>query len=63
MKYRIIKVTLPRCSSKKSLQLILNCNKLKKTVKILYPNKILIDQTDLYTISEILERNYINIKY
>ena len=54
------KLTFPQCSSKKALKLILNSNKLKHEVKILYPNMVIVDLNDLSVIEKILERNYIN---
>jgi hypothetical protein len=54
------KLTFPQCASKKALQLILNSNKLKHEVKILYPNMVIVDLNDLSVIEKILERNYIN---
>ena len=54
------KLTFPQCASKKALQLILNSNKLKHEVKILYPNMVIVDLDDLAIIEKILERNYIN---
>jgi hypothetical protein len=57
------KITLPICSAKKGLKLILNSNKLKFEVKILYPNMMIINNEDLDVIGKILERNYINISY
>ncbi len=63
MKTKLLKITLPQCSSKKALQLILNSNKLSYEVKILFPNKLIIDNSDLSTIDTILTRNYINYSY
>lgn len=57
------KITLPTCSSKKALTLILNSNKLVYEVKILYPNKVIVHDKDLSTIETILERNYIKCRY
>ena len=57
------KLTFPQCASKKALQLILNSNKLKHEVKILYPNMVIVDLNDLAVIEKMLERNYINCQY
>jgi hypothetical protein len=57
------KITLPICSAKKGLKLILNSNQLKFEVKILYPNMVIVNNIDLPIINKILERNYINISY
>jgi hypothetical protein len=55
-------ITLPSCSSKKSISLIMNSNKLKFNINLIYPNKILVDDSDLSTIKKLLKQNLIPIK-
>ena len=40
-------LTFPIAQSKKSISMIVNSNKLKSEVKILYPNRIIVDLVDL----------------
>jgi hypothetical protein len=42
--------------------MIVNSNKLKSEVKILYPNRIIVDLVDLSIIEKILNRNYLNYR-
>jgi hypothetical protein len=58
---KIIKISIT--DSKKALKLILNSNKLTSEVKILFPNKIIINTNDLLDIVTILDRNYIKFSY
>jgi hypothetical protein len=55
-------LTFPIAQSKKSISMILNSNKLKSEVKILYPNKMIVNLNDLSAIKIILKRNYLNFK-
>jgi hypothetical protein len=55
-------LTFPISQSKKSISMIVNSNKLKSEVKILYPNKIIVDLVDLLVIEKMLDRNYLNYR-
>jgi hypothetical protein len=55
-------LTFPIAQSKKSISIIVNSNKLKSEVKILYPNKIIVDLVDLLVIEKMLDRNYLNYR-
>jgi hypothetical protein len=55
-------LTFPIAQSKKSISMILNSNKLKSKVKILYPNKMIVNLIDLSAIKIILKRNYLNYR-
>jgi hypothetical protein len=55
-------LTFPIAQSKKSISMIVNSNKLKSEVKILYPNRIIVDLVDLLVIEKMLDRNYLNYR-
>jgi hypothetical protein len=55
-------LTFPIAQSKKSISLIVNSNKLKSKVKILYPNRMIVELIDLPIIEIMLERNYLNYR-
>ncbi len=40
----------------------MNSNKLKFNINLIYPNKILVDDSDLSTIKKLLKQNLIPIK-
>jgi hypothetical protein len=42
--------------------MIVNSNKLKSEVKILYPNRIIVDLVDLLVIEKMLDCNYLNYR-
>lgn len=57
------KLVFPISQAKKAITLILNSNKLKSEVKLLYPNKMFISDKDLPVATDILRRNHLNYNY
>jgi len=55
-------LVFPIAQSKKSISLIINSNNLKNPIKILYPNKMIVNIDDIDKIKKLLDRNYLNYK-
>jgi hypothetical protein len=55
-------LTFPVAQSKQTISAILNCGRLKSPVKLIYPNKMIVDSTDLPAIKTLLKRNQMSWK-
>ena len=55
-------LTFPVAQSKQAISMILNCGRLKSPVKLLYPNKIIVNSIDLSIIETLLKRNQMSWK-
>jgi hypothetical protein len=59
----MINVTLPIYSAKRAIGLILNSNNLKNAVKILYPNRLIVNEVDVKAIERVLAPAFIKGVY
>jgi hypothetical protein len=55
-------LTFPIAQSKQAISMILNCGRLKSQVKLLYPNKIIVNSVDLSIVQTLLKRNEMSWK-